>query len=441
MSQTHTEFRSLVADAVAHHREGRLVEAETLYRAALAVSPGHAPVTHNLGVIAAAQGRHREAIGCFDAAIAADPGYIAAHYNRAVALMALGEIDDAIGSFSRACSLDPQHYEAHRALGFLWLSKGDLGRALDHFARTYELRRGDDRTGIAAKSLTTTARHKLLHDVEQFRYLASRSRDGRRFEALAQHYEAVARDIPEGFVPLSEDYADRLGEDYNTAVHVRSAPQLGGGALAARPDRDAIVQAFEGPSAGAVAFDELLTPAALLSLRRFLLESTIWHDFNHIGGFVASYLEDGLGCPLLLQVADDLRRLLPELLGEHPLTQAWAFKALEAEAAVEAHADDAAISVNFWIAPTAANLNPDRGGMVVCRAPPPSGWELTGYESDRDRIVTFLEQNRAECLIVPYRENRAVLFKSRLFHASDVPKFAPGYENHRINVTLLFGGA
>ena len=42
-------------------------------------------------------------------------------------------------------------------------------------------------------------------------------------------------------------------------------------------------------------------------MQRFLLESTIWHDFSHIDGFVASYLEDGLACPLLLQIADELR--------------------------------------------------------------------------------------------------------------------------------------
>ena len=45
----------------------------------------------------------------------------------------------------------------------------------------------------------------------------------------------------------------------------------------------------------------------------------------------------------------------------------------------------------------------------------------------------------ADNLIVPYRENRAVLFESRLFHRSDAPEFATGYENHRINLTLLFG--
>jgi hypothetical protein len=182
-----------------------------------------------------------------------------------------------------------------------------------------------------------------------------------------------------------------------------------------------------------------LTPQALANLRRYLLESTIWHDFSHIGGFVASYLEDGLACPLVLQIADEIRRAFPELLGAHPLTQAWAFKGLQARAAVDVHADDAAVTVNFWITPTEANLAPGRGGLTVCRIPPPAGWEIHGYDADHNRIVAFLEQNVHQTLIVPYRENRAVLFESRLFHRSDAPQFARGYENHRINMTFLYG--
>src|SRR5581483_5317299 len=183
----------------------------------------------------------------------------------------------------------------------------------------------------------------------------------------------------------------------------------------------------------------LLTPPALDSLRRFLLESTIWHDFNHIGGFVASYLEDGLACPLVLQIADEIRATFPELLGHHPLSQAWAFKGLRSAAAVEAHADDAAVSINFWVTPDAANRDPDRGGLAVCRVPPPAAWEVKGYDADKDEIAAFLQQHADDTLLVPYRENRAVLFESRLFHRSDAPDFLTGYDNHRINVTMLFG--
>jgi tetratricopeptide (TPR) repeat protein len=352
-------LRKLIADAEEHYRSGRLSEAGSAYRAALAVSPGHGIVTHNLGVVLAAQRDHRSAIARFDAALATDPNYVSAHYNRAVASMALGRTQDAIRGFGRACALEPEHYEAHRALGFLWLSEGKRDRALDHFARTYVLRRGEDRTGIAAASLSQTTRHKLMHDAAQFRYLSRLLRDSRRFDSLARNYEAVAKDVSENLLALSVDQIAVLGQDYNTAIHVRDAPEMIGHAVSQRPDRDSLAAQFRGE--GAVYFDELLTLSALLQLKRYLLESTIWHDFSHIGGFVASYLEDGLACPLLLQVADELRATFPDLLGSHPLTQAWAFKGLGTSAAIDVHADDAVVSVNFWMTPNEANLSPGAG--------------------------------------------------------------------------------
>ncbi len=441
MSSTRTEdeFNSLVAAAVAHHEAGRLFDAEAAYRAALAISPGHAAVTLNLGVIAAAQGKPDAAIVCFDDVLAREPGYVLAHYNRAAALEALGRTHDAIKGYSRVCTLEPGHYDAHRVLGFLWLSEGERGRALDHFARTYELRRGEDRLHGEARSLTYATRSKLLHDAQQFRFLSERRRDRQRFDALAHAYEAVAGDLPERPVKLSARQLDALGNNYNTAIHICDAPELDDSAVSARPDAESLTRRFRKGPTGAVYFDDLLTPRALLGLKRYLLESTIWHDFSHIGGFVASYLEDGLACPLVLQIADELRAAFPDLLHGHPLSQAWAFKGLQAASAVDVHADDAAISVNFWVTPTSANLDPGRGGLAVCRVPPPRDWKLRGYEADRDRIVAFLEQNAADTLIVPYRDNRAVLFESRLFHYSDAPRFSSTYENHRINLTFLFG--
>jgi tetratricopeptide (TPR) repeat protein len=435
----HAETRPdrLLAEAMTQHRSGRLAEAEAAYQAALQVSPGHAGTLHNLGVIAAARGKLASAVDYFDRAIAAEPYYGAAWYNRAVAHRALGKTSDAIRGFGRACAIDPGHYDAHLALGFLWLAEGERDRALDHFARTYELRRGEDRTGIAAKSLSYANAGKLLHDAEQFRHLAARRRDGRRFELLARSYEEVAKEVGADAIELSDRQFELLGDDYNTAIHISPAPERTDRAVSDRPDRAAIVQDFA--ACGAVSIDDLLAPAALNGLKRFLLESTVWHDFSHIGGFVASYLEDGLASPLLLQIADELRTTFPEILRSHPLSQAWAFKGLVTESAVDAHADDAAVSVNFWVTPDAANLTPGSGGLVVCRVPPPADWVLNDYDSDKAEVATFLAQHADDTLHVPYRENRAVLFRSRLFHRSDAPHFAPGYENHRINVTMLFG--
>jgi hypothetical protein len=249
----------------------------------------------------------------------------------------------------------------------------------------------------------------------------------------------VAKDVPDDVTSLSSHQLNRLGDNYNTSINVFSAPEMTDCAVNKQLEPDGLIRRFKADRTGIVFFDELLTQQALARLRRYLLESTIWHDFSHIRGFVASYLEDGLACPLLLQVAHELRIAFSELLSHAPLIQAWAFKGLESGAAIDIHADDAAVSVNFWMTPTEANLTADHGGLVICRVPPPSEWKVIDYGGDRARIVAFLEQNAEETLIVPYRENRAVLFDSRLFHYSDTPNFAQGYENHRINVTLLFG--
>ena len=439
MTDLTQSVRYLIAEGDAHYAAGRLRDAEAAYRAALAISPGSAGIAHNLGVVLAAQGHHQEAIGYFNNAIAIEPRQVSAHYHLGMTYLSIGRLPDAIDALRSTCTFDPQHYQAHRTLGLLFLSKGERGRSLDHFARTYELRRGEDRTGAAEQSLTTGTRLKLLHDSRQFRYLSLCQRDAKHFEMLAKNYEEVARALTDDVVKLNSHQLDLLGENYNTAIHIRDAPEVPNGAVNQRPDRDAIVQQFATGGSGVAPFDDLLTPAALSLLRRYLLESTIWHDFTHIDGFVASYLEDGLACPLLLQIADEIRTTFPELLEAHPLTQAWAFKGVQSSAAVDAHADDAAISLNFWVTRSEANLSAGNGGLTICRVPPPDDWVMKDYAGDHERIVTFLERHASEGVTVPYRENRAVLFRSRLFHQSDAPEFATNYEDHRINITLLFG--
>ena len=45
----------------------------------------------------------------------------------------------------------------------------------------------------------------------------------------------------------------------------------------------------------------------------------------------------------------------------------------------------------------------------------------------------------SERVVIPYKQNRAVLFSSKLFHETDASRFKPGFKKRRINVTLLFG--
>jgi hypothetical protein len=431
----------MLAEALAHHQAGRLAQAAVLYRRVLESDPANAGALHNLGVIEAGGGNTDAAIALFERAIEAAPDYASAWLNLAIAC---GVTDKAVDAYRRTIALDPDCYEAHRALGFLWLGRGKRDRAQDHFARTLELRRGDDRSMIAARSLRRTTQAKLLHDAEQFRFLAGSGRAPQPFELRARIYEKIAAELVVSndaeIVELTAEQLEDLGEDYNTAFHTIAAPERGAGVINSGLDTASITQLWQEDVPGVVWFDDLLTPDALSALRRYLLGSTIWFDFSHIGGFLATYLEDGLACPLILQIADEFRRAFPDLLGDYPLSQAWAFKGLKGDLPIDIHADDAAISLNFWVTPDEANLSPERGGLRVYGTPPPKGWKIADYDADAPLIRDFLAAHEADKVTIPYCGNRAVLFDSRLFHGSDAPNFAPGYANHRINITMLFGG-
>ncbi len=110
---------------------------------------------------------------------------------------------------------------------------------------------------------------------------------------------------------------------------------------------------------------------------------------------------------------------------------------------VEAHTDQGAVTFNFWLTPEAANLEPDRGGIQIYAKEQPYDWDWRTYNSLKytpeilDEINDFLAS--AETMTIPYRGNRAVLFHSNLFHKSDTLRFAEGFENRRMNVTMLFG--
>ena len=356
-------FKDIVAAAVTDHKAGRFTAAAAGYRAALALSPGHAALLHNLGVVAIAQGDRGAARAHFDEAVAADPRYALAQFSRALLLYELGDFRAATDGLERVCALEPDNYEAHRRLGLLWLAQGRADRALDHFARTYELRRGEGGAAVSVRSLTWSSRDKLVHDAAQFRFLAGTTAADARLAGLANAYEAVAGDFSAQPAALSAVQREMLGDDYNTALFIAEAPEIMDGAVTPRPDRTRLNQQLAAD--GVAWIDDFLTPRAHQELRRYLLRSTIWHDFTHIDGCVASYLEDGLACPLLLQIARECRVVFPAALAAQPLSQAWAFKGLRAASAVDGHTDDAAFSINFWVTPDEANRTPG-GGRHDC---------------------------------------------------------------------------
>ena len=80
---------------VAAHREGKLQDAERLYRVILQVQPNHPDANHNLGVLAVAVGKPLEAIPLFKLALETNPQIEQFWLSYIDALMKVERFDEA----------------------------------------------------------------------------------------------------------------------------------------------------------------------------------------------------------------------------------------------------------------------------------------------------------------------------------------------------------
>ena len=434
-------------DAEAHNNLGnalqaleRFEDAVTHYREAVSIAPDYVDAHGNLGTALQELERFAEAAAAFEAALGRDPANANAHNNLGLVYQDLGRFQDAADSYRRALAIDPACANAYSNLGLALNALGQPDGALAAFAAYLEATRGPD--AEPDDRLREISKAKIDHDIEQFRYLAARGED--RFARLAETYAALRDEIawPDGgahLVALSPEQYRRIADSYNRPIHRIEAPRVAGSSLSDGIDAGAVTARYFDTAPGIAHFDGALCPQALSSLRRYLLESTIWFDARYRGGYLGAFLNDGLACPLLLQIAEDFRRTFPDIFGEHRLLQCWAYKYDSVLDGIAVHADAAAVNVNFWVTPDDANLDPDRGGLVVYRAEAPLDWRFKAYNADQSRIRAFLADHEGEAVVVPHRQNRVVLFNSDLFHETDRFSFRPGYENRRINVTMLFG--
>ena len=427
---------------------GRLEDAAAAYRQALDLEPDKIEALTNLGNALQGLGRRDDAVAICRRALALVPDDAGAHYNLGVALLDQGNLEEAETNFLRALDLKADFPQALGNYGILLIALGRPREALEKYQKKLDLDRGENPTNPHLDSFRFITHAKMKHDIEQFHYLGSIGPDGHRFAELARDYEALDQEIewPEGdstAVPLTGDQRAQIGNSYNRPHHLIEAPEVPGSALGEDIDADSITRDYLANEPGMTFFDGLLNPQALESLRRYLLESTIWYKFNYPGGYLGAKLADGLACPLIFQIAEDLRRTFPRIIKDHRLYQLWAYKYDSRLTGINIHADIAAVNVNFWITPDQANLNSNSGGLVVYKEKAPLDWAFDLYNSNKAdsqrRIRDFLGEHDSGKLVVPYAENRVVMFNSDLFHESDTMDFKPGYENRRINITLLFG--
>jgi tetratricopeptide (TPR) repeat protein len=420
---------------------GRLEDAAAAYQRALRIRPDYVEAHNNLGVLLKEQGKLDEARASYEQAIRLTPNHLEAHCNLGSVLMDQGNLDSAVTCFQRALQMKPNYVKAmyHLAFALMWQKRFD--EALTHLRRSADLKQNH------GKPVTQPAvsRARLKHDAEQVQYLVDRGVLGAEYFAYRDalvHLSHRTGENPEksSRMTVSPSELQALASSFNRLIHYGDSPKLAAGAVNPALDVPAIEARYHASRPEVMHLDGLLTPEALASLRRFCLESTIWkRDYEN--GYLGAFLGDGFSCPLLLQIAEELRLKFPGIFKDHMLTQAWAFKYDSERTGLNIHADAAAVNVNFWITPDEANLDSKHGGLVVWDKEAPRDWNFKAYNNtaNEPKVREFLAHSGAKAVTIPYRANRAVIFNSDLFHETDQFHFKDDYESRRLNITLLYG--
>ncbi len=156
--------RRLMALAAEHQKEGRIEEAEHLYRRvlrhnprnvdalrllalvalraeradeaegllqrAIELAPDFLAAILDLGRLRKEQDRYGEALECFDRAISLDPGSVQAHYLRGATLAPASFTEEAVAAYRQCLALRPDHVGALLGLGHVLKAVGRYDEAV-----------------------------------------------------------------------------------------------------------------------------------------------------------------------------------------------------------------------------------------------------------------------------------------------------------------------
>ena len=383
-------------------------------------------------------GSFAAAVEVLEAVVDREPT-LGVQYLLAVACLELGEDDKALRYASAAVESDSSSAPARDLLAKVHLALGDYVAALSDFETVAVLAREQRQAPPSEFSIPA---HFALHNLEQLDHILTNNRDG---HALPGAFNGGLADLRRGLTDVI-DGAD--GEAPWISVNASNSHLLADPPFVKVPEERlprylnpgvdyGLIQQAVVAGQSVVVIDDFLTPEALEQLRKFCLESTVWR-FPYQFGYVGAFSRDGFSSVSLFAVAEEFSAALGEAFAGYQLAEWWAFVYDAKLPGTDIHGDDADFSLNLWITPDSANLDPSGGGLVMWDRKAPSDWSYGDYNSGGERVRQFLEDEHAESQVIPYRANRAVLFEGRLFHKTDDFTFAPGFANRRRSVTILF---
>ncbi|NBW41988.1 hypothetical protein EBR25_13455 [bacterium] len=181
--------------------------------------------------------------------------------------------------------------------------------------------------------------------------------------------------------------------------------------------------------------DDFFNPSRAEEVRRAVLDDKSWQYKNWTS---KELYNRNPKIEAIQELGRELKTHLGSVVEGLELVNHWAFLH-QRNAGLETHSDNGEVTVNIWLTPNQFNLEPSTGGMVffdVKRDP-----EMLIHEFNvvdwSEKYVS--ERTKGGTERVDYAFNRAVVFDSKTFHASDTMNFvASGADTYRLNMTLIF---
>jgi predicted O-linked N-acetylglucosamine transferase (SPINDLY family) len=129
--------------AISHHREGRLDEAEELYKLILQAEPDDPDTMAMYGTLLSQRGFNDDGLNLIEKAIKLKPTAADFHANHGLVLFSAGQVDAAIKAYQKAIELRPNISNVHYNLGNALQRRGEIHEAIEQYLIALTLKPDD----------------------------------------------------------------------------------------------------------------------------------------------------------------------------------------------------------------------------------------------------------------------------------------------------------
>ncbi len=444
LDKTKNNYDESIEQAQLFQKTGNFHEAINEYLKALKEKPESVFILMQLALLSYDVKDFDKSIEYIDKAIGFGCDSHLIWYIKGAIYLEFNKIDDALVYLERALNLSPDFYPAivDMTSGLLKLSNDQLKiqKACEYSSLSLKVHLDNDLSIKVIDEKIKIPLYRIKHDLEQAKYLKEIGLESATSKVLIKQIAGILgnqRHTSDGSVNLSSNEYANLKSYYKETMKLE--PIKIKNYLNPNLDWNDIENSYLYKNNEVIFIDNFLTSETLEWLIKYSLLSKVWlkeYKYCYLGAFA----DNGFMSEIHLNIAKELRIKLPNIIKDFNLEQMWGFKYdSNLGKGINVHADFAKINLNFWITPEKFNLNTNTGGMKIYTYPAPSDWNPNDYNTNPDLIYDYLNTNNSECITVPYKQNRAVLFNSALFHETDEINFVDEYEGRRVNITYLFG--